>query len=111
LAAAGHDAAWVGDWSADPGDEAILEAARRESRILVTLDKDFGELAVAFGQPHGGIVRLVDIHPRDQGAACERVLARHADELAAGAIATVTRDRVRLRPADSPGRDSEAESG
>jgi len=101
LAAAGHDAAWAGDWNPDPGDAAILEAARRESRILITLDKDFGELAVAFGQPHCGIVRLVDIHPRDQAPACETVLARHGDELAAGAIATMTRDRIRLRPAES----------
>jgi len=98
LAAAGHDAVWAGDWNPDPGDAAILEAAWRESRILITLDKDFGELAVAFGQPHCGIVRLVDIHPRDQVSACETVLARHGDELAGGAIATITRDRIRLRP-------------
>ncbi|MCZ7562896.1 MAG: DUF5615 family PIN-like protein [Burkholderiales bacterium] len=49
LAAAGHDAIWTGDWTPDPGDEAILEFAQRESRILITLDKDFGELAVVFG--------------------------------------------------------------
>lgn len=45
LVAAGHDAIWTGDWNPDPGDEAIL-FAQREARILVTLDKDFGELAV-----------------------------------------------------------------
>jgi len=61
LAEAEHDAVWVGDWDSDPGDQAILESAQREARILITLDKDFGELAVAFGQPHSGIVRLVDI--------------------------------------------------
>jgi predicted nuclease of predicted toxin-antitoxin system len=26
----------------------------------VTLDKDFGELAVVYGHPHAGIIRLVD---------------------------------------------------
>jgi predicted nuclease of predicted toxin-antitoxin system len=103
LQAAGHDVVWAGDWDPDPGDSAILESARRESRVLVTLDKDFGELAVAFGQPHCGIVRLVDIHPRDQASVCQTVLARHADELAAGAIATAARERIRLRPADASG--------
>jgi predicted nuclease of predicted toxin-antitoxin system len=101
LAAAGHEVVWVGDWTSDPGDAAILEVAQRESRVLITLDKDFGELAVAFGQPHCGIVRLVDIQPQDQGPACETVLLRHSDELAAGAIATMVRGRIRLRPADS----------
>ncbi len=46
LAAAGHDVIWAGDWSSDPGDEEILDQAAAENRVLVTLDKDFGELAV-----------------------------------------------------------------
>ena len=79
-----------------------MEVALREERGLVTLDKDFGALAVAFGHPHCGIVRLVDLDPRLQAVACEQVLASHGQELLAGAIATVTRDRVRLRlPAGS----------
>jgi predicted nuclease of predicted toxin-antitoxin system len=101
LAAKGHDAIWAGDWTPDPGDEAILEFAHRESRILITLDKDFGELAVVFGKPHSGIVRLVDIHPSRQAPVCEDVLARYGAELAAGAIVTVTADRTRLRPVDT----------
>jgi predicted nuclease of predicted toxin-antitoxin system len=101
LAAAGHDVVWVGDWDSDPGDAAVLEAARAESRILVTLDKDFGEIAVAFGQPHCGIVRLVDIHPRNQASACEGVLARLGGELVAGAIVTMARGRVRVRPTEA----------
>jgi len=101
LAAAGHDAIWTGQWTSDPGDDAILEFAQRESRILVTLDKDFGELAVVFGKPHCGIVRLADIHPSRQASVCADVLARYGTELAAGAIVTVTTDRTRLRPADA----------
>lgn len=46
LEAAGHDVVWVGDWDRDPGDREILFQARSEGRILVTLDKDFGELAI-----------------------------------------------------------------
>lgn len=103
LAASGFDAIWAGDWASDPGDDAILEIAWREARILITLDKDFGELAVALGKPHAGIVRLVDIHPRSQLQACLEVLKRYGDDFAMGdfamgAIATVTQDRIRLRP-------------
>ena len=52
LRSEGHDVDWVGDWSADPGDERLLAAARAGERILVTLDKDFGELAVVYRLSH-----------------------------------------------------------
>src|SRR5271157_4749229 len=42
----GHDVIWSGDWDEDPGDEEILTTALAQGRILITLDKDFGELAV-----------------------------------------------------------------
>ncbi len=51
LKAAGHDVVWSGNWPKDPGDEEILAQAQREGRVLVTLDKDFGELAVMRGCP------------------------------------------------------------
>ena len=35
----------------DPGDEEILATAYAEGRILITLDKDFGELAVVWRSP------------------------------------------------------------
>jgi len=56
----GHDVAWVGDQE-DPGDVAILAMAWRERRILVTLDRDFGEIAIVRALPHAGIVRLVGL--------------------------------------------------
>ena len=46
LVSAGHDVVHAGDWAEDPGDEEILAGAFREDRVLITLDKDFGELAI-----------------------------------------------------------------
>ena len=46
LRAAGDDVAWSGDWPVDPGDVEILARALAEARILVTFDKEFGELAI-----------------------------------------------------------------
>jgi len=63
LQAARHDVLWTGDLPADPGDTEILAQAHREGRVLITLDKDFGELAIVRGLPHSGIIRLVDISP------------------------------------------------
>jgi predicted nuclease of predicted toxin-antitoxin system len=103
LLAGGHDVRWTGDLAQDPGDRDILAQAHREQRVLVTLDKDFGELAIRHGLPHCGIVRLVDIRARQQGAICQLVLARYADELTKGAIITVEAGRVRIRPGDTGG--------
>ncbi len=41
----GHDVVWVRTANPGLGDRAILEWAQTEERLLVTLDKDFGELA------------------------------------------------------------------
>jgi hypothetical protein len=49
LIAEGHDAEWCGDWQKDPGDSAVLAYAHEHRRILLTLDKDFGELAILKG--------------------------------------------------------------
>jgi len=49
LEAAGHDVVWAGDGNGDAGDDEILAQARHEERVLVTLDKDFGELAIVRG--------------------------------------------------------------
>ncbi len=53
LRAQGHDVSWVGGDSAGTPDTAIMAQAKREGRVLVTKDKDFGELAFKSGQAHG----------------------------------------------------------
>ena len=97
LEARGHDVVWVGDWADDPGDDQILAWAFAEGRVVVTLDKDFGELAVVFDRPHAGIVRLVGIRARQQAAYCLRALDLYARELGDGAIVTIDSARVRIR--------------
>ncbi len=99
LEKAGHDVVWAGDWDKDPGDEDILARANDEKRVLVTLDKDFGELAILQGQPHSGIIRLVNIPARQQGVSCEYALRAYGKELTKGAIITVDRSRIRIRSA------------
>ncbi|GAC1453248.1 MAG: hypothetical protein NVSMB70_20830 [Chamaesiphon sp.] len=99
LIAVGYDVIWSGDWSEDPGNEQILATALEENRILITLDKDFGELAIVRGLPHCGILRLVNLSTKQQIVVCLQVLSRYRQELEAGAIVTATFSRVRIRPA------------
>lgn len=97
LRAAGHDVVWTGEWSRDPGDEELLAQALREDRVLVTLDKDFGQLAVVRALPHAGIVRLVDFPSADQGRTLVAALAKYERDLSQGALVTLEPWRVRIR--------------
>jgi predicted nuclease of predicted toxin-antitoxin system len=97
LRAAGHDVAWVGDWPSDPGDRAILEHAHAERRVLVTLDNDFGELAVRQGVAHSGIIRIALTPVRLEADVCLSAITAYGDELIGGAIVTATPRRIRVR--------------
>ncbi|WP_168497582.1 MULTISPECIES: DUF5615 family PIN-like protein [unclassified Anabaena] len=101
LQIAEYDVIWSGDWPKDPGDEEILATAYREGRILVTLDKDFGELAILRGNPHCGILRLVNLSTKEQSIVCLRVIQLYGNELLSGAIVTAELDRVRIRPPEN----------
>lgn len=103
LRSEGHDVTWAGDWREDPGDREILRRAHLEGRILVTLDKHFGELAIIQNQPHSGIIRLVGFAVREQASACQAVLTLYADELRRGALVTADPAKVRIRPGESAG--------
>jgi predicted nuclease of predicted toxin-antitoxin system len=98
LRAAGLDVLYAGEWIEDPGDDEILARAYEERRILVTLDKDFGELAVARGTAHAGIIRLVNMSAKQQAVTCLQILERYSQELRAGAIVTAEPGYARIRP-------------
>lgn len=94
----GHAAVWAGDRPEVPGDTEILARAYNEDRILVTLDKDFGELAIVYGTPHCGILHLVNFAAKQQADVCLRVLELHGQELLSGAMVTAEPSRLRIRP-------------
>ena len=101
LRSEGHEVQWVGDWSGDPGDKHILGAtAAAHGQVLVTLDQDFGELAVLYRRSHAGFVRPVNLRAQDQRPVCAAALRRYGTELEQGAIVTAEKQRVRIRRPD-----------
>jgi predicted nuclease of predicted toxin-antitoxin system len=93
----GYDVRWMGDLAADPGDEEILAIAVKEGRILITLDKDFGELVFLHGLDHAGIIRLVEIPSKMQGSTIASLLLSFGIKLRKGAILTLKKNRIRVR--------------
>ena len=51
LTAAGHDVLWIRAEAPGSTDDDVLAWAEREKRVLLTFDKDFGELAWRYGLP------------------------------------------------------------
>jgi predicted nuclease of predicted toxin-antitoxin system len=99
--AAGHEVVWAGDRNEDPGDAAVLARANEEGRVLVTLDKDFGELGVMRSAPHRGMVRLVNFRAHQQGRACAEILMHYGEDLGGAAIITAEPGRIRVRKGPS----------
>jgi predicted nuclease of predicted toxin-antitoxin system len=61
----GHDVLYVTEKKVGAIDDEILSGAYEEERILITEDKDFGELVYRFKKPTHGIVLLrMDVNER-----------------------------------------------
>jgi predicted nuclease of predicted toxin-antitoxin system len=96
LEAAGHDIAWVR--LVAPGAADVLAAAAHEGRILLTFDKDFGELAAQSALPPGCGIVLFRIPAPSSNPAGQRLAARIAarDDWN-GHFSVVEPGRVRMR--------------
>lgn len=78
-------------------DLAILRLARTQDRIVITTDKDFGELAVRQGEAHRGIVRLPDVRISERVSMLSTLIEHYREALERGAIITLTGTRIRIR--------------
>jgi predicted nuclease of predicted toxin-antitoxin system len=93
----GHDVMAIAhDYPHALADEQVLSVACDEARILVTNDRDFGEMVIRRGKSHSGIVYL-----RLPGASVERKIARlravlvsHENQL--DRFLVVTEHRIRV---------------
>ncbi len=95
----GHDVLYVKETAPGTGDDTVLRRASGEQRILLTEDKDFGELVVRLKLPAYGIV-LLRMNPADSAAKLARLrylLLRHGHRLP-GSFVVLDAKKVRFRP-------------
>jgi predicted nuclease of predicted toxin-antitoxin system len=80
-------------------DEEVAALCADQQRILLTFDKDFGELIFRRGLPAGSGVVLFRITPNSPEEAAHVVLALvESQPDLGGSFCVVTRDRIRVRP-------------
>ena len=100
----GHDVVSASDMVPGTADEDILDIAAEEERVLVTEDKDFGELVFVRGMPHPCIIRFTEMQVEEKVAAMVELIDVHADEMNSGAMIVVTRSQYRIRHRGNQGQ-------
>ncbi len=99
LRSGGHDVVLIGETRAGARDEDVLNAADAEGRILITEDRDFGELIIRqrLGV-HGVILLELDrLSNAAEAAAVAEIVSAHADRLT-GNLVVIEPGRIRIRP-------------
>jgi predicted nuclease of predicted toxin-antitoxin system len=109
LARLGHDALPVSKMGLSQAEDTeLLMTARRESRVLVTRDRDFGGLV--FVRDLGTGVIYLRMSPATQNAVHEelaRVLIEHSEEELKEAFVVVEPGRHRFRKTSRPSTSGE----
>lgn len=88
LRGAGHDVAAIASEESGISGEEVLERAVRESRVILTFDRDYGRLIFEFGLPA----------PPEEPAERLLDLLEAPDFQLIGSLLAVERDRLRRRP-------------
>jgi len=99
LRALGHDVTWVRADAPGSPDEDVLKRASSEKRLLLTFDKDFGELAFRRGGPMPAGVILFRIAPRSPSRVAQvvaSVLGGRTDWV--GHFSVIEETRIRMTP-------------
>ena len=96
LADQGHDVVFADELGTDPGDRALLELAAAQTKVVVTIDMDFGELVFLHGAAHAGLIRLPDVPAVKRVALMKEILRRCSEALSRHAVVTASGQRIRV---------------
>ena len=94
----GHDVLFVAELEPGIDDETVLQRSREANAVLLTADKDFGDLVFRHRLLHSGVllIRLAGLEPDAKAELVATAMALHGDELSLG-FAVLSRRTLRLR--------------
>jgi predicted nuclease of predicted toxin-antitoxin system len=99
LRAAGHDVSYVTEQYVGSSDDEVLLRAYNEGRVLLTEDKDFGELAYRLRKPSAGIVLIrIDVNDRRLKWPRLKSLIENYEKRLPGNLVVVHTNKFRFRP-------------
>ena len=94
----GHSVSYIAELAPGIEDDEVLRRANEAGALLMTADKDFGELVYRQRRVHAGVVllRLGGLSPAEKAETVANVLRDHGPELT-GAFSVVSPGAVRIR--------------
>jgi len=99
---AGLDVVWIADSHSGATDIEVLELCMAQRRVLLTFDKDFGELAFVKGLPAECGIVLFRIAPQSPKEIAVIALSAIQHQPSwSGYFSVVTRKQIRMRPLTS----------
>jgi predicted nuclease of predicted toxin-antitoxin system len=95
---AGFDVKSVRNLDPSLEDTKILQLAALEDRLVVTMDKDFGELVYRSGMAHAGILllRMEDADGASKLNVMRTIIENHGNEID-GCFAVYQQNKLRIR--------------
>jgi len=94
----GHTVVYVAELYHSVADDEVLRQANTRNALLITADKDFGELVFRQGQAHSGVIllRLAGLANATKAELVAEVCRERGAELL-GAFGVVAPGQVRIR--------------
>ena len=95
----GHEVLYVAEMAPGASDETVLAAANEKNALLLTADKDFGELVYRLRRISAGVLlmRLAGLSPASKAEIVSSVIRDHGEQLMY-TFTVVAPGMVRLRP-------------
>lgn len=103
LRAEDHSVTAIAELSPSLADDDVLRIADDQAALLLTQDRDFGELVFRLGRASHGVllIRLHGIAPLDKGRRVAAALASHGVQLY-GSFGVLNRRTLRIRAVPKP---------
>ena len=98
LRKSGHNVYFVIEEERAREDDVLLEKAKNENRILITRDKDFGELVYRLNKAHAGVIliRLEGLNTIERGEMVCKLISQHHHQLQ-NFFSVIQRGVIRIR--------------
>lgn len=95
----GHDVNYVAEFAPGITDDEVLDLASTGRRVLVTVDKDFGELVFRLHRAAAGVllVRLAGLSSDDKAELVAGAIRDHGGQMH-GAFTVISPGAIRIRP-------------
>jgi predicted nuclease of predicted toxin-antitoxin system len=96
LCDAGYDVVFTPDLGPDPGDAALMQLAVDESRVVVTVDRNFGRAVHTAGAETTGMIVLPGLRHAVRLTMLKQAVTGHRADLLAGRWVVASPGNIRV---------------